>query len=181
MATESSMAGTTLPPRQSQSQPPHNEAAASAASQHDDNGNDNDAEHRDGAASPPLPQRHTAVTPGIRAAYLQQLYAQTLRHTLGKLDWKNVAGCYPTISENAEGVLRQVQGQMVDKLQEKCEVRFYLCLLRAKAAVCFEMNDDGLFLSRAKNGPRALCCPTDKMWLTKEFRKSLRTSWSRDR
>ncbi|RSM13732.1 hypothetical protein CEP52_001858 [Fusarium oligoseptatum] len=73
-------------------------------------------------ASPPLPQRHTAVTPGPRAARLQELYSRSLRKTLGKIGWENVAGCYPTVAKRAEGVLRQVQGQMVEKLGEKCEV-----------------------------------------------------------
>ncbi|CEI38734.1 hypothetical protein FVEN_g4719 [Fusarium venenatum] len=75
-------------------------------------------------ASPPLPQRHTAVSPGPRAARLQELYARSLKKTLGKASWQNVAGCYPTIAKRAEGVLRQVQGQMVDKLGEKCEKEF---------------------------------------------------------
>ncbi|KAH7170277.1 Nnf1-domain-containing protein [Dactylonectria macrodidyma] len=75
-------------------------------------------------ASPPLPQRHTAVAPGPRASRLQELYAQRLQRTLGKLAWENFAGCYPTVSKKAEGVLRQVQGQMVDKLGEKCEKEF---------------------------------------------------------
>lgn len=82
-------------------------------------------------ASPPLPQRHTAVTPGPRAARLQELYSRSLKKTLGKIGWENVAGCYPTVAKRAEGVLRQVQGQMVDKLGEKCEVRFvclFVCL-----------------------------------------------------
>jgi kinetochore protein NNF1 len=77
-------------------------------------------------ASPPLPQRHTAVTPGPRAARLQELYSRSLRKTLGKIGWENVAGCYPTVAKRAEGVLRQVQGQMVEKLGEKCEVRLFL-------------------------------------------------------
>ncbi|RBQ65588.1 hypothetical protein FVER14953_05398 [Fusarium verticillioides] len=76
---------------------------------------------QDPPASPPLPQRHTAVTPGPRAARLQELYARSLKKTLGKIGWDNVAGCYPTVAKRAEGVLRQVQGQMVDKLGEKCE------------------------------------------------------------
>ncbi|KAM0299564.1 hypothetical protein ACHAPM_007608 [Fusarium culmorum] len=75
-------------------------------------------------ASPPLPQRHTAVSPGPRAARLQELYARSLKKTLGKAGWQNVAGCYPTIAKRAEGVLRQIQGQMVDKLSEKCEKEF---------------------------------------------------------
>ncbi|KAF5683175.1 kinetochore-associated NNF1 [Fusarium denticulatum] len=77
---------------------------------------------QDPPASPPLPQRHTAVTPGPRAARLQELYARSLKKTLGKIGWDNVAGCYPTVAKRAEGVLRQVQGQMVDKLGEKCEI-----------------------------------------------------------
>ncbi|KAF4447261.1 Kinetochore-associated protein NNF1 [Fusarium austroafricanum] len=79
---------------------------------------------QDPPASPPLPQRHTAVTPGPRAARLQELYARSLKKTLGKIGWENVAGCYPTVAKRAEGVLRQVQGQMVDKLGEKCEKEF---------------------------------------------------------
>jgi kinetochore protein NNF1 len=75
-------------------------------------------------ASPPLPPRHTPVAPGPRAERLQELYAQRLQRTLRKLGWQNFAGCYPTVAKKAEGVLRQVQSQMVDKLGEKCEVSF---------------------------------------------------------
>ncbi|KAM0562124.1 hypothetical protein ACHAPJ_002568 [Fusarium lateritium] len=89
--------------------------------QQDSNTQDQDQEP---PASPPLPQRHTAVTPGPRAARLQELYARSLKKTLGKVSWDNVAGCYPTVAKRAEGVLRQVQGQMVDKLGEKCEKEF---------------------------------------------------------
>ncbi|KAI5465534.1 Nnf1-domain-containing protein [Mariannaea sp. PMI_226] len=74
--------------------------------------------------SPPLPARHTPVAPGPRAARLQELYAQRLQRTLAKLGWDNFAGCYPTVARKAEGVLRQVQAQMVDKLGEKCEKEF---------------------------------------------------------
>lgn len=66
-----------------------------------------------------------AVTPaGRRATRLRAVYAQALEHTLGRLAWDNVASCYPTISTRAEGVLRQVQGQMVGKLGEKCGKEF---------------------------------------------------------
>ncbi|EGU85862.1 hypothetical protein FOXB_03710 [Fusarium oxysporum f. sp. conglutinans Fo5176] len=58
---------------------------------------------QDPPASPPLPQRHTAVTPGPRAARLQELYARSLKKTLGKIGWDNVAGCYPTVAKRAEG------------------------------------------------------------------------------
>lgn len=94
------------------------------------NADTNDAEIVDPPASPPLPKPHTAITPGPRAARLQELYAQCLQRTLSKLGWENVAGCYPTVAGRAEGVLRQVQGQMVEKLGGKCEVSFveFQCL-----------------------------------------------------
>lgn len=79
---------------------------------------------RDLTASPPLPEKHVAATPGPRATRLRAVYAQALDHTLGKLGWDNFAACYPTVSSRADGVLRQVQGQMVAKLGEKCEKEF---------------------------------------------------------
>lgn len=82
-------------------------------------------------ASPPLPQRHTAVTPGPRASRFKEVYAQSLKRTLGKAGWENFKGCYPTVAGSSEGVLKQVQGQMVEKLGEKCEVSaFFLGLLK---------------------------------------------------
>ncbi|KAH7328602.1 Nnf1-domain-containing protein [Stachybotrys elegans] len=75
-------------------------------------------------ASPPLPERPTAVSPGPRASRLQELYAQSLRRTLGKLAWDNFAECYPTVARRAQPVLRQVQSQMVEKLGDKCEKEF---------------------------------------------------------
>ncbi|KAK5989990.1 hypothetical protein PT974_08253 [Cladobotryum mycophilum] len=73
---------------------------------------------------PPPPQQQQPVIPGPRATRFQQLYAHSLQRTLGKLKWDNFAACYPTIAKKAEPVLRQVQGQMVDKLGEKCEKEF---------------------------------------------------------
>lgn len=93
-----------------------------AAEQPAEGHNDDAQQGQQRTSSPPLPERHTAVTPGPRAARLQQLYAQSLRHTLSKLGWDNFAGCYPTVARRAEPVLRQVQAQMVDKLGDKCEV-----------------------------------------------------------
>lgn len=97
-----------------------NEAAPPASGSQGEDAPNNDDNTR--AESPPLPQRHTAATPGPRAARLQQVYAQSLQRTLAKLGWDTVAGCYPTVARRADGVLRQVQAQMVEKLAEKCEV-----------------------------------------------------------
>ncbi|KAL2213193.1 Nnf1-domain-containing protein [Sarocladium strictum] len=75
-------------------------------------------------ASPPLPERHTAVTPGPRAQRFQELFAQSLKRTLGKAGWENFKDCYPTVAKSSEGTLKQVQAQMVAKLGEKCEREF---------------------------------------------------------
>lgn len=75
-------------------------------------------------ASPPLPTPHKPVAPGPRAARLQEAYAKVLKRTLAQLRWDNFAGCYPTVARRSEGVLRQVQTQMVDKLGDKCEREF---------------------------------------------------------
>ncbi|KAJ4020051.1 hypothetical protein NW752_005154 [Fusarium irregulare] len=106
-----------------QAEPPTQAEAAQEVSQQQQEGTEQQTE-QEPPASPPLPQRHTAVSPGPRAARLQELYARSLKKTLGKIGWENVAGCYPTVAKRAEGVLKQVQGQMVDKLGEKCEKEF---------------------------------------------------------
>ncbi|RBR25833.1 uncharacterized protein FIESC28_01326 [Fusarium coffeatum] len=106
-----------------QAEPPAQAEAAQEAPQQQQEGTEQQTE-QEPPASPPLPQRHTAVSPGPRAARLQELYARSLKKTLGKIGWENVAGCYPTVAKRAEGVLKQVQGQMVDKLGEKCEKEF---------------------------------------------------------
>lgn len=67
----------------------------------------------------------TNITPGPRAQRLQDLYGKSLERTLSKLSWENFAACYPTIAKKSEGTLKQVQEQMVAKLQEKCEVSVF--------------------------------------------------------
>ena len=75
-------------------------------------------------ASPPLPQPHKPIAPGYRAERLQLLYSKSLDRVLSKLAYDNFGGCYPTMASKADTVLRQVQGQMVEKLKEKCEKEF---------------------------------------------------------
>lgn len=66
----------------------------------------------------------TAPSPGPRAARLRELFTQSLRHTLAKIaSWDQFSRCYPTMAVAADGLLRQVQAQMVEKLSDKCEVR----------------------------------------------------------
>ena len=77
-----------------------------------------------GPASPPLPTRHTAVTPGPRASRLQEVFASRLKHTVDKITWENFAACYPTIATRAPRTLETVQRQMVGLFEEHCNVSF---------------------------------------------------------
>jgi kinetochore protein NNF1 len=61
---------------------------------------------------------------GPRAQRLQQVYAASLARTLDKLSYENLSGCYPTVARRASPVLRQVQGQMAERLREKCDKEF---------------------------------------------------------
>ncbi|KAL5612581.1 hypothetical protein BROUX41_004324 [Berkeleyomyces rouxiae] len=78
----------------------------------------------DTPASPPLPAKHLPITPGPRAARLQELFATSLRHTLNKISWDNMAACYPTIAANAPNLLRDVRSTMVARLHERCQSEF---------------------------------------------------------
>lgn len=75
-------------------------------------------------ASPPLPPRHTAVTPGPRAQRFQESFDAALNRTLSKISTDNFASCYPTIAAQAPHVLRQVQRGMVDRLGQLCNQEF---------------------------------------------------------
>ncbi|KAI0412308.1 hypothetical protein F5X98DRAFT_379860 [Xylaria grammica] len=75
-------------------------------------------------ASPPLPARHTALTPGPRASRFQTTLDSALSHTLAKISWDNFAACYPHIAAHAPATLRAVQTQMVDRLRSLCKKEF---------------------------------------------------------
>ncbi|KAF2962805.1 hypothetical protein GQX73_g10767 [Xylaria multiplex] len=75
-------------------------------------------------ASPPLPTRHTALTPGPRASRFQTTLDSALSHTLAKISWDNFAACYPHIAAHAPATLRAVQTQMVDRLRALCKKEF---------------------------------------------------------
>lgn len=77
-----------------------------------------------GTASPPLPSRHTAATPGPRAQRFQEMFSLALNHTLTKISPDNFASCYPTVAAQAPGVLGQVQRAMVDRFADLCNQEF---------------------------------------------------------
>ncbi|KAI0014181.1 Nnf1-domain-containing protein [Xylariaceae sp. FL0662B] len=75
-------------------------------------------------ASPPLPARHTALTPGPRASRFQDVLNSSLSHTLGRISYDNFAACFPTIADRAPDMLRGLQKQMVDRLDALCKKEF---------------------------------------------------------
>ncbi|KAI1173924.1 Nnf1-domain-containing protein [Nemania sp. FL0916] len=95
-----------------------NQQPSSSPSQTADNNNNNNP------ASPPLPARHTALTPGPRASRFQTTLDAALKHTLAKISWDNFAACYPHIAAHAPATLRAVQTQMVDRLRALCKKEF---------------------------------------------------------
>ncbi|KAL6804577.1 Nnf1 domain-containing protein [Trichoderma sp. SZMC 28013] len=123
-------------------------------SQHQDShpeGPNNDAQAQQQA------QQQQPVVPGPRAIRLQELYAQSLKRTLGKLKWDNFAACYPTVASKAEPVLKQVQAQMVEKLGEKCEKEFESILITRQ--VVPKLNDLETLISEATH--RRISAPPD--------------------
>ncbi|KKP01582.1 hypothetical protein THAR02_06330 [Trichoderma harzianum] len=102
-------------------------------------------------------QSQQPVVPGPRASRLQELYAQSLKRTLGKLKWDNFAACYPTVASRAEPVLKQIQAQMVEKLGEKCEKEFESILVTRQ--VVPKLNDLETLISEATH--RRISAPPD--------------------
>ncbi|KAF4852712.1 Kinetochore-associated protein NNF1 [Colletotrichum siamense] len=84
----------------------------------------NEDQQQQPPASPPLPQKHTAVTPGVRAGYFIKTYDRALQKTLETVRYDNFASCFPTIAAHAPNTLRNVQKQMVDYLEERCNKDF---------------------------------------------------------
>ncbi|KAJ0309230.1 hypothetical protein COL516b_003128 [Colletotrichum fioriniae] len=82
------------------------------------------SQQRQPPASPPLPQKHTPATPGPRAGRFIQLYDGALASTLRKVNYDNFASCFPTVAAHAPNTLRNVQKQMVDYLEERCNKDF---------------------------------------------------------
>ncbi|KAK6834284.1 hypothetical protein PG987_008978 [Apiospora arundinis] len=70
-------------------------------------------------ADPAYPQ-----APGPRAARFQKVLDDSLKHTLGKVNWENFASCYPTVAERAPATLKAAQRQMVDRLAMLCKKEF---------------------------------------------------------
>ncbi|EGS20759.1 uncharacterized protein CTHT_0025950 [Thermochaetoides thermophila DSM 1495] len=62
--------------------------------------------------------------PGPRAARLQALFAQTVKHTLDKINKDNFASCFPTMAVKAPGTLEFVRRQMVERLGGLWEKEF---------------------------------------------------------
>lgn len=118
------------------SQPPAEESTSTPADENGDNPqpqppssqlppqSSSDGPEPAAQASPPLPSRHTAATPGPRAQRFQEMFGLALNHTLTKISPDNFASCYPTVAAQAPGVLAQVQRSMVDRFADLCNQEF---------------------------------------------------------
>ncbi|TAQ84889.1 hypothetical protein B7494_g6777 [Chlorociboria aeruginascens] len=73
--------------------------------------------------SPP-PSAPVALTPGPRATAFNNLYAQTLKHTLKAVSLENFASCFPTIARNAPDQLRMMHRGMVERLEQFAKEEF---------------------------------------------------------
>ncbi|KUI64689.1 Kinetochore-associated protein NNF1 [Cytospora mali] len=104
-------------------------------------------------ASPPLPQRHTAVTPGPRAQRFQEMFDLALSRTLTRISPDNFASCYPTVAAQAPHILRQVQRAMVDRFAELCAQGFGEAL--ARYGVVAKLNELEGLVSDAERRRRA--------------------------
>lgn len=107
----------------------------------------------DAPASPPLPSRHTAATPGPRAQRFQEMFGLALNHTLTKISPDNFASCYPTVAAQAPGVLGQVQRAMVDRFADLCNQEFGR--VQARYAVVPRLNELEALVSDAERRRRA--------------------------
>ncbi|CAN8097086.1 unnamed protein product [Discula destructiva] len=81
-------------------------------------------------ASPPLPQRPVALTPGARAQRLQKLFDSTLTHTLAKITLDNFAACYPTIAAQSPSALQSLQAGLVQRMAQLCSDEFAKIMAR---------------------------------------------------
>lgn len=104
-------------------------------------------------ASPPLPSRHTAATPGPRAQRFQEMFGLALNHTLTKISPENFASCYPTVAAQAPGVLGQVQRSMVDRFADLCNQEFGR--VQARYGVVPKLNELEGLVSDAERRRRA--------------------------
>lgn len=116
----------------SQAQTNPSSSSLDADNNHDEQQSPEQLEQQDPdvTASPPLPNRHTATTPGPRAQRFSEMFDLALNHTLTKISLDNFASCYPTIATQAPHILKQVQRGMVDRLAQLCNQEFAAVLAR---------------------------------------------------
>lgn len=147
----------------SQPQPPQPTTSSSDASNNKNSQNeepqegqsqDQDQQEQDPdvTASSPLPNRHTATTPGPRAQRFQEMFDLALNHTLTKISLDNFASCYPTIAAQAPHILKQVQRGMVDRLAQLCNQEFAAVLSRYQ--VVAKLNELESLMSDAEQRRR---------------------------
>ncbi|KAJ4391577.1 hypothetical protein N0V93_005196 [Gnomoniopsis smithogilvyi] len=106
------------------SNPPQQQQQQQQPSSSKETPTNSDVAPQDPPASPPLPTRHIAITPGARAQRLLKLFDSALTHTLSKISLDNFATCYPTIATQAPHVLQSIQRGLIDRMGQLCQDEF---------------------------------------------------------
>ncbi|EEP77046.1 predicted protein [Uncinocarpus reesii 1704] len=81
------------------------------------------ARAQDHSPSPP-PPAPVPLTPGPRAARLQQIFNQALLHTLRANSYSNFSSCFPTPATHVPHSLESVWRQLNAKLEESARAEF---------------------------------------------------------
>ncbi|KAI5249082.1 MIND kinetochore complex component Nnf1 [Aureobasidium subglaciale] len=69
--------------------------------------------------APPVQQ-----TPGPRAAALQKLYSDAIKHTLRACSYSNFASSFPTPASHAPDAMKRLHSDFVEKLDRSCKLNF---------------------------------------------------------
>ncbi|OJJ44874.1 hypothetical protein ASPZODRAFT_17790 [Penicilliopsis zonata CBS 506.65] len=80
--------------------------------------------HPGGPSPSPPPRPPVALTPGPRAARLQQVFDQALKRTLRANSFANFSSCFPTPATYVPASLESVWRQLNAKLEESASAEF---------------------------------------------------------
>ncbi|PWY86351.1 MIND kinetochore complex component Nnf1 [Aspergillus sclerotioniger CBS 115572] len=84
---------------------------------------DSNTNRRPASPSPP-PPAPVALTPGPRAAKLQEIFDKALVRTLRANSYANFSGCFPTPAKHVPASLESVWRQLNAKLEESAKAEF---------------------------------------------------------
>jgi kinetochore protein NNF1 len=79
---------------------------------------------QDAASPSPPPPTPVALTPGLRASRLEQVFTEALARTLRANSYANFAACFPTPARHVPASLESVWRQLNAKLEESAKAEF---------------------------------------------------------